>query len=159
MTGRGYMGEVLNQVWLKPMKKWVSNWTNKLIIILRKTSGVHTSPHKKCAMKWKKQTRIKRCARKNVIHGRKPFIAPKQKTDGNDLHELLGNDCGYSEGTICVLSGWSCVKRMVFWAWAHEQVSLNSQWLVLRISGADFLHCWVVDSIWLELAESLITKR
>ena len=41
----------------------------------------------------------------------------------------------------------------------HERVSLNLQWLVLRIGGADFLHCWVVDSIWLERAESLITKQ
>ena len=35
---------------------------------------------------------------------------------------------------------------------------LNSQWLVLRIGGVDFLHCWVANSIWLERAESLITK-
>ena len=34
----------------------------------------------------------------------------------------------------------------------------KSQWLVLRIGGADFLHCWVANSIWLEHAESLITK-
>ena len=27
------------------------------------------------------------------------------KTGGNDLHELLGNDCGYNEGTICVVNG------------------------------------------------------
>ena len=26
---------------------------------------------------------------------------------------------------------------------------------VLRIGGADILHCWVADSIWLECAESL----
>ena len=37
-------------------------------------------------------------------------------------------------------------------------MSLNSQWLVLRIGGTDFLHCWVTDSIWLELAESLINN-
>ena len=46
--------------------------------------------------------------------------------------------------------------------WAHERVPLNSQWLVLRIGGADFLHCWATDStesISLEHAESLITKR
>ena len=50
---------------------------------------------------------------------------------------------------------------MVFRAWAHEQAPLNSQWLVLRISDADFLHSWVANSIklWLERAESLITKR
>ena len=42
--------------------------------------------------------------------------------------------------------------------WAHERAPLNSQWLVLRIGGADFLYCWVANSIWLERAESLITK-
>ena len=87
---------------------------------------------------------------------------PKQKTGGNDLHKLLGNDCGYNEGTICVVNGRISVNRMVFQAWVHERASMiklaKSQWLVLRIGGADFLHCWVVDSVWLERAESLITK-
>ena len=50
-------------------------------------------------------------------------------------------------------------KWMVFQAWAHERVPLNLQWLVLRIGGTNFLHCWLTDSIWLERAESLITKR
>ena len=39
---------------------------------------------------------------------------------------------------------------MVFRAWVHERVPLNSQWLVLRIGCADFLHCWVTDSISLD---------
>ena len=34
-----------------------------------------------------------------------------------------------------------------------------TQWLALRNSGADFLYCQVTDSIQLEHAESLITKR
>ena len=128
--------------------------------ILRKSSGVHASPRKVCD-EMKEINKKKRRVRKNVIHGKKPFIANAQikKTGGNDLHELLGNDCGYNEGTICVLSGQSCVKRTVFRAWAHEWASLNLQWLVLRIGGADFLYCWVDNSIWLECAESLITKR
>ena len=70
--------------------------------------GSRKPPRKVCdeMKETNKQTRKKkRRARKNVIHGRKPFITPKQKTDGNDLYELLGNDCGYNEGTICVLSG------------------------------------------------------
>ena len=102
--------------------------------------------------------RKKRRARKNIIHGRKPFITPKQKTSEDDLHKLLENDCGYNEGTISVVDGVISFKRMVFRAWAHERASLNSQWLVLRIGGADFLHCWVADSIWLEHVKSLITK-
>ena len=36
---------------------------------------------------------------------------------------------------------------MVFRAWAHKRVPLNSLWLVLRIGGADFLPCLVTDSI------------
>ena len=69
---------------------------------------VHVSsckPMKKCAMKMKIELE-KKCARKNVIHGRKPFITSKQKTAENDLHELLGNDCGYiyNEGSICVVN-------------------------------------------------------
>ena len=47
-----------------------------------------------------KQTKKKRCARKNVFEGRKPFITPIQNTGENDLHELQGNDYGYNEGTI-----------------------------------------------------------
>ena len=84
---------------------------------------------------------------------------PKQKTGKNNLHELLGNNCGYNEGTICVVNGLISVNRMVFRAWAHERASLNSQQLVLRIGGTDFLHRWVVDSVWLERAESLIARR
>ena len=80
---------------------------------------------------------------------------PKQKTGENDLHELLGNDCGYNEGFICVVNECIIVKRM---AWVHKRAPINSQWLVLRIGDADFLHCWVANSIWLELAESLIIK-
>ena len=119
------------------------------------------NPTKKCAMKMIVELELekKRRARKSIIHGRKPFITPKQKTGENDLHKLLGNDCGYNEGTICVVNERINVNRMVFRAWAHERASLNSQWLILRIGGADFLHCWLVDSVWLERAESLITKR
>ena len=50
-------------------------------------------------------------------------------------------------------------KEMVFRVWAHERVPLDLHWLVLRIGGTDFLHCWVTDSILLERAESLITKQ
>ena len=74
----------------------------------RKSSRVHLSsrkPTKKCAIKMKVELEKKRRARKSIIHGRKPFITPKQKTGENDLHELLGNDCGYNEGTIYVLNG------------------------------------------------------
>ena len=59
---------------------------------------------------------------------------------------------------ICLVNGQISTEGMVFRAWADERAPLNSQWLVLRIGGADFLHCWVANSIWLELAESLITK-
>ena len=47
---------------------------------------------------------------------------------------------------------------MVFRVRVHERAPLNSQWLVLKMGGADFLHSWIANSIWLECAESLITK-
>ena len=33
-----------------------------------------------------------------------------------------------------------------FLMWAHDRVPLNLQWLVLRIGGANFLHCLVANS-------------
>ena len=97
---------------------------------------------------------------KNVIDGRKHFIGRLHKTGEDDWDKLWDNDSGHNEGTYHLFSkrvNWC--QGMVFRAWAHERAPLNSQWLVLRIGGADFLHCWVANSIWLECAESLITKR
>ena len=34
---------------------------------------------------------------------------------------------------------------------SYKRAPLNLQCLVLRIGGIDFLHCGLVDSIWLEL--------
>ena len=62
---------------------------------------------------------------------------------------------------LCLANYTRCTvgaKGMVFQAWVDELAPLSSQWLVLRIRGANFLYCWVTDSIWLELAKSLITK-
>ena len=107
-----------------------------------------------------KETRIrKRRARKNIIHRRKPFIAPIQETGENDLHEPRGDDCGYNESIIFLVGGSIVGREMVFRAWVHKRTPLNSQWLVLRIGGADLLHCCVADSIWFERTESLITKQ
>ena len=47
----------------------------------------------------------------------------------------------------------------VFQAWPDKRESLNLQWLVLRIGGANFFYCWIANFIWLILAESLITKQ
>ena len=81
------------------------------------------------------------------------------RTGENDLHEPQEDNNVYNEGTICLVSRLIGGKGVVFRVWVHKWTPLNSQWLVLRIGGADFLHCWVADSIWLEHAESLITKR
>ena len=48
--------------------------------------------HKKVCNEMKQ--RKKRCTRKNVIEGRKPFITPIQNTGENDLR---GNNFGYNE--------------------------------------------------------------
>ena len=34
-----------------------------------------------------------------------------------------------------------------FRAWMHKWAPQILQWLVLKIGGADFLYCWVTDSI------------
>ena len=60
-------------------------------------------PSKKCAMKMKGGggEEKKRHARKNYIHGRKPFITLILGNCESDLHEPQGNDYEYNEGTIC----------------------------------------------------------
>ena len=40
--------------------------------------------------------------------------------------------------TIRLVSGLIGGKGMVFQAWAHKWMPLNSQWLVLRIGGTNF---------------------
>ena len=51
-----------------------------------KSSGVHASPRKKCAMKMKQRNKQekKRRARKNVIDGRKHYIGRLRKTGEDD---------------------------------------------------------------------------
>ena len=69
----------------------------------RISSGVHISsrkPTKKCAMKMKGEEK-KRHARKNYIHGRKPFITLVLRNCESDLLEPQGNDYEYNKGTIC----------------------------------------------------------
>ena len=170
-TGRGWMGEVLIQVWLKSIKKWVSYWRTKWMHkkrIWKNISGAHVSsrkPTKKCAHKkvcdilLENETKKKRLARKNIIDGRRAFIRYAQKTRAMDINQLQIDDCWYNEGTICLVNGWMSAKGMVFRTWVHERAPLNLQWLVLRIGGADFLHSWVANSIWLERAKLLITKQ
>ena len=50
-----------------------------------KSSGVHASPRKKCAMKMKQRNKKKkRRARKNVIDGRRHYIGRLRKTGEDD---------------------------------------------------------------------------
>ena len=51
------------------------------------------------------------------------------------------------EGTINVLKFSARGMGMVFRTWAHEGAPLNSQWPVLKNGGADFHHCWFVNSM------------
>ena len=50
------------------------------------------------------------------------------------------------EGTINVLNFGARGMGMVFGTWAHERAPLNSQLLILENGGADFHHCWFVNS-------------
>ena len=69
------MGEVLIQVWLKSIKKWVSYWRTKWMHkkrVWKNISGAHVSPRKSVQWKWNKEK--KRHACKNIIDGRRTFI-------------------------------------------------------------------------------------
>ena len=71
-----------------------------------------------------------------------------QKTGENVLDKLQVNNYGHNEGTICLVNRRIGIKGWFFMrAWMYKRAPLNSQWLVLRISGAEFLHCWLTDSI------------
>ena len=141
-------------------KKWMHKKR-----VLKNFRGSNKLPqaHKKCVMKMK-DTKKKWHTHKNVIYGRKHFIGCLHKTseDAYDWDNLRANDSRHNEGTICLVNGWMSAncKGMVFECGCINRCSLfKSHWLVLRIGGADFLHCWVIDSIWLEHAESLIIKQ
>ena len=43
----------------------------------------------------------------------------------NDLHEPRGDNYGYNEGTICLVSALIVGKGMVFRAWAHKRTPLS----------------------------------
>ena len=51
------------------------------------------SPRKKCAMKMKETKKKKRCARKNIIDGRRAFIGYLRKTRTMDINQLQLDDC------------------------------------------------------------------
>ena len=98
MTGRAYTEPRLVEIH-QEMSELMDKQVNAQ---KEKSSGILPQAHEKCAMKITiSRIRKKRCPHKNVIHGRKPFIMPKQKTSENNL---LGNNCGYNEGTICVVN-------------------------------------------------------
>ena len=110
------------------------------------------SPQKGCAMKMK-ETRKKQRAHKMLLMTGNHFISCIQRISEKGLNKLQINDSEDNKGTTysfskrlhgCQGDGFS---SMVFQAWAHEQAPLNSQWLVLWIGGANFLRCWVADSV------------
>ena len=66
MTGRAYLGKVLNQVWLKSIKLL----DKQVNAQKEKTSGVHASscnPTKKCAMKMKETKKKKNDVRVKIL--------------------------------------------------------------------------------------------
>ena len=88
----------------------------------------------------------KQHALKNNFTERKHSMRCYQRNGWIDFSELWAIDSLHNEGTN-FSNGWFRMKRMVCRAWAQEQAPLNSHWLVLTNSGADFYDCWPVDSI------------
>ena len=72
MTGRAYLGEVLNQVLLKSVKKLLDKQMNAQKESFKNTSGVHTSsrkPTKKCTMKMKETRKNDTCVKMLFMEG------------------------------------------------------------------------------------------
>ena len=59
---------------------------------------------------------------------------------------------------FCLVGGWVGAGGW-FFECGHMNGSHWAQWLVLGIGGADSLHCWATDSIWLKCTKSLMTKQ
>ena len=104
------------------------------------TFEVHTSSRKsmkKFAMKVRKQGKTTQC--KMFLS---QFISHIQRSSEEDLNELQINNSGDNECTILVN------KWMGFFSSVGTQTgAIKLAILVFRISGADFLHCWVTDSM------------
>ena len=163
------MGEVLTQVWLKSVKKWVSYLTKKWMHkkrIWKNSSEVHASSRKlpqahdkSVRWKWNKETRKKNDGRLKYFCGEEGVYKARAE------YSCLGYQTTWSHRFLIHWRYYLFSKRVNrchgdgFSSVGARTAPLNSQWLVLRIGGADFLHCWVANSIWLERAESLITKR
>ena len=94
------------------------------------------------------ENETKNDARIKILLMKEALYKAYTKNWGNDLNKHQIRDSGHNEGAICLLNGSMGAKGMVFRAWAHKKVPFNSHWLVLRIGGTDFLHCWVTDSIY-----------
>ena len=81
------------------------------------------------------------------------FYKTSSETGENGLHELWVNNCEYIQRGYLWVNNCEYIQRGYylfstrygFQAWAHETL-LNLQWLVLKINGADFLHCQFADS-------------
>ena len=114
---------------------------------LRGSRKLLQSPWKSVRWKWKNNLRKNEACVKMLLMEWNALYRVHTKNRWNDLDKLRVNDSGHNEDAICLANGWMGAKGMAFWAWAHERAPLNLQWLVPRIGGSDFLHCWVTDSI------------
>ena len=105
MTGRSCLGEVLNQVWLKSVKKWdkqVNAQKENLKKYFQGSRKLLQAHEKVCNEN--ERNKKKRHTLKNGIHGRKSFLMPIPKTGESNLLKLRVNDCRYNEGTICLVN-------------------------------------------------------
>ena len=78
---------------------------------------------------------------------RKEFIRRVRKSGVMDIKRLQITDSSYIEGTILFSKRVNRCHGDGFSSVGARTAPLNSHWLVLRIGGADFLHCWAANSI------------
>ena len=114
---------------------WKSFWDSRKL----------SQAHEKCAMKIKQRNKKKQRAPKIFFDGRKEFIRCVRKTRAMDIKQLQVNDPSYIEGTTYLFS--KRVNRCQGDGFSSVGAQTGAINLVLRISGVNFLHCWVTDSI------------
>ena len=122
LSDRACMGEVLTQVWLKSVKKWVSyltkTWMHKKSWKHFQGSRKLPQAHKKVCdeINKKNDMRVKILLMEgSTLLGEYEKLVKTISTNFSsmilDIMKILA---------ICLVNGWIGAKQMVFWAWAHK---------------------------------------
>ena len=160
MTGRAYMGEVLTQVWLKSIKKWVSyltkKWTHKKRIWKKFFRGSRKllQAHDK-SVRWKWNKKKKNDGRLKYFCGQEGVYRTRVESSCNGYQTTSAQRFLIHWRYYLFSKQVNRCQGMVFRAWAYERRhKTRNGWysgLVAPISsivGLLILYGWNVLSRW-----------